>query len=397
MLILRRRFLSFNLFIFFLIPFGEGYAQSYFATIADITIGFYQKAISPVRQSASSCQFTPSCSEYAKEAIEQYGFVTGSLLGADRLMRCGGHEPNGYPFNGKRWVDPPSKNHLFGSGNLWKVGNSNLRTLSDSIEAVTLNLRFAYSLFREQEYDYSIIELKRLQSNTENKEDRNYANVLIAINYLSNKSIKKARASIDHADRSQLDLNLNKNSFLVDYLIADAEDLDAWNASRCKQEISSATPLPLPLPAMQTYSLTKGGEYEKAKNNINSNAQLYESIKQVEMSDHKSPLLAGIMSTVLPGSGYIYNGRFSEGLSALTINALLGWGIYSLFKNHNTGSGLLLSSIALPFYFGNIIGSANASMSENNKMREVSLAMLRHDLELDFYFSFNFFSKCWQK
>jgi uncharacterized protein len=63
--------------------------------LARILIGaivVYQKAISPVLPAA--CRYTPSCSQYAKEAVQKYGAVKGSWLATRRLLRChpwGGH------------------------------------------------------------------------------------------------------------------------------------------------------------------------------------------------------------------------------------------------------------------------------------------------------------------
>lgn len=59
-------------------------------------IRFYQKHISPFR--APCCRFIPTCSEYALEAYEKYGFFKGSYLTAKRLLRChpfskGGYDP----------------------------------------------------------------------------------------------------------------------------------------------------------------------------------------------------------------------------------------------------------------------------------------------------------------
>lgn len=44
----------------------------------------------------SPCRFTPSCSEYAKEAVEQYGAGRGTWLATRRLMRCRPFGPSGY-------------------------------------------------------------------------------------------------------------------------------------------------------------------------------------------------------------------------------------------------------------------------------------------------------------
>jgi len=54
------------------------------AVLAAIRI--YQRDISAQRPAC--CRFTPSCSEYAAQAIEQRGAVRGVLLAARRLLRC---------------------------------------------------------------------------------------------------------------------------------------------------------------------------------------------------------------------------------------------------------------------------------------------------------------------
>jgi uncharacterized protein len=61
-----------------------------------VAIRAYQRTLSKMLPSA--CRFTPSCSEYAAQAIERYGSAKGSALAAKRLLRCqpwhpGGHDP----------------------------------------------------------------------------------------------------------------------------------------------------------------------------------------------------------------------------------------------------------------------------------------------------------------
>ena len=56
----------------------------------------YKKGISPFLPPA--CRFTPTCSEYAAEAIQKYGLMRGGWMGVRRLLRChpfhpGGHDP----------------------------------------------------------------------------------------------------------------------------------------------------------------------------------------------------------------------------------------------------------------------------------------------------------------
>lgn len=59
-------------------------------------IRLYKALISPLLP--PSCRFSPTCSHYAREAIELHGAARGSLLGIRRILRChpwnaGGYDP----------------------------------------------------------------------------------------------------------------------------------------------------------------------------------------------------------------------------------------------------------------------------------------------------------------
>jgi putative membrane protein insertion efficiency factor len=56
----------------------------------------YQYIISPLL--GPKCRFTPTCSQYAIEALKKYGLFEGSWLSAKRIVRCNpwgghGHDP----------------------------------------------------------------------------------------------------------------------------------------------------------------------------------------------------------------------------------------------------------------------------------------------------------------
>jgi putative membrane protein insertion efficiency factor len=46
----------------------------------------YKRWISPLFPPA--CRYVPTCSEYAKEAVDRYGVVRGGTKAAWRLLRC---------------------------------------------------------------------------------------------------------------------------------------------------------------------------------------------------------------------------------------------------------------------------------------------------------------------
>lgn len=59
-----------------------------------LLIKLYRYFISPLLP--ISCRFTPTCSEYAIEAMNKYGAVKGSYLAAKRILRCHPFNPGGY-------------------------------------------------------------------------------------------------------------------------------------------------------------------------------------------------------------------------------------------------------------------------------------------------------------
>lgn len=59
-----------------------------------LLVRFYQKFISPYKPSC--CRFTPTCSQYALEALRKYGPVKGSWLAFKRIIRCHPWGGSGY-------------------------------------------------------------------------------------------------------------------------------------------------------------------------------------------------------------------------------------------------------------------------------------------------------------
>lgn len=62
-----------------------------------IGLDFYQRCISVVLP--SSCRFSPSCSEYCKQAIVKYGLIKGTAITLMRLAKC-------HPLSGRQGFDP---------------------------------------------------------------------------------------------------------------------------------------------------------------------------------------------------------------------------------------------------------------------------------------------------
>ena len=59
-----------------------------------LLVRFYQICISPLKPSC--CRFTPTCSQYALEALRKYGVFKGTWLAIKRILRCHPWGGSGY-------------------------------------------------------------------------------------------------------------------------------------------------------------------------------------------------------------------------------------------------------------------------------------------------------------
>jgi putative membrane protein insertion efficiency factor len=74
--------------------------RSLAAAVLAAAIRGYQRWISPAL--GPRCRFYPSCSEYAKTAIEVHGATRGTWLTIRRLVKCQPFHPGGFDY-----VPPP--------------------------------------------------------------------------------------------------------------------------------------------------------------------------------------------------------------------------------------------------------------------------------------------------
>jgi uncharacterized protein len=57
-------------------------------------IQLYRHMVSPLRP--PTCRFVPTCSQYAVDALTEYGLIRGSWLAAVRLAKCGPWHQGGW-------------------------------------------------------------------------------------------------------------------------------------------------------------------------------------------------------------------------------------------------------------------------------------------------------------
>lgn len=120
---------------------------------------------------------------------------------------------------------------------------------------------------------------------------------------------------------------------------------------------------------------TKLDKIEKKDNPLV--AEYMELLEKGQKQNLKSPALAGILSTVLPGSGKFYSKNWKDGLISFVFISALSFNSYRNFNKHgvNNYRGWLNSGLATGFYLGNIYGSVKSTKDFNKK----KINILQHE------------------
>jgi putative membrane protein insertion efficiency factor len=74
--------------------------------VGNSLLTIYQTLVSS--QDSKVCNFTPSCSHFAREAVNRVGFIRGTLMASDRLLRCHPYAFGQYRFDPRleKSIDP---------------------------------------------------------------------------------------------------------------------------------------------------------------------------------------------------------------------------------------------------------------------------------------------------
>ncbi|MCB9762254.1 MAG: hypothetical protein H6739_20810 [Alphaproteobacteria bacterium] len=96
----------------------------------------------------------------------------------------------------------------------------------------------------------------------------------------------------------------------------------------------------------------------------------------------RSPVAAGFMSAVVPGSGQLYAGEPQDAASAFVLNSALITGTALLARKRQWVGTATLGALALGFYTGNIFSAVNSSHRRNRRLERARLGSWEQDYEL---------------
>jgi tetratricopeptide (TPR) repeat protein len=106
--------------------------------------------------------------------------------------------------------------------------------------------------------------------------------------------------------------------------------------------------------------------------------RLAEEVLDGNQLPSKSPLVAGVLSGVLPGSGQLYNGRVGDALLAFFLNGLFIAGIAQAATHGELAVAGVLSFFEAGWYAGNVYGAINGAHKHNRRTAETFLRNLEN-------------------
>lgn len=251
---------------------------------------------------------------------------------------------------------------------------------TDSIQMV----RFAKFLDDSKLYEYAAEEYERLYFLYPNettffhqmlKSYRSSGNIKTIDDRFENRSIKSDTAATIYI-LSQID---NKNYDKANQIL---------ELYKPKLPLKISTRLDLDITYLQgNYLLAKDKYNSILNNNIEINESYLSNINEGINLPRKSPLLAGILSGIVPGSGRAYTKDYKDAIVSFIFVASSGYQAYRRFRERGIKSptGWIYGGITLGFYVGNIYGAVKSAKLFNQKQKDEHTA--RSKKAIDIYYS----------
>lgn len=260
--------------------------------------------------------------------------------------------------------------------------------------------RFAMHLYEEGDYLRAAGELQRYFYHISDRRPTEADSILyrIALSYrLAGripKGIEYFQKVIDeyprgaYADRSSYQIALS-------HYLSDSYDESVAFLKDCLSDVAQDK-IRLRMYRLEGVNYLKRREWDKALHfveSLDSGAredsgitQITEFARRGQRLPRKSEFLAGLFSSVIPGSGKMYANRPKDGLFSVLMIGLTAWQAHDGFRKDGNQSlkGWLFGTASAVLYLGNIYGSVVAARMFNEQQEEKLLVGVGITINVDF-------------
>jgi putative component of membrane protein insertase Oxa1/YidC/SpoIIIJ protein YidD len=366
-------------------------------------LDMYQNYISPVK-GGNRCPMYPACSQYAKILFEEEPVYKAYIGTFERILRCG-HELHLYPRisieNRTLWYDPPPNKQKYGNAQrsnreeLKPPDSSPIHSQIPNFILDSTTSSFADYLFHQKEYYRAATEYMKLAFYSDDSTRRMEYLFRIGMCYYFGQDFDSYISWVEgNRDTFRKHKLLNNK---INLLLSKAYyQLKQYQKSISIIKLSDVVDDSLLCGAAQLsmgLSYARLFEWEKAsdcflriKTESHTGTQvgsLSDSIRLGFNLPVRKPWLAGILSTVVPGAGYVYSGRTQTGITSFIVNGLLVWSVTDAFKHRSYGIASALGFFGIGWYLGNISGSVSSANQYNETIRNDFIEKLLENIDIE--------------
>ncbi len=358
--------------------YGVCFGQNSLIVTSNWVLTFYKKIISPL-QGQDICNFSPTCSQFYRQSINKYGFFVGSMIGADRLLRC---NPSAWSYFDKYYfgisdyrISDLPENHYIKNVRQRFSTVQNGATLNDYLlpsdslqtnnQKPKTNLDFSNYLFQSEDYVRAISEYKRLLFSDADTQDcaKEYVQLMLGECYLRIKEYNQALTYFNTGKNFYFTYGRARTYFENSNYVKARDELNTLVNSQFDKERIILT----------------GVSYFRERNFIAGtkffrNYSTDSLLNRLSKYDGKgikkrNSVASSLFSSVIPGSGQVYSGRLGDGLySFLTV---VGSGLIADYYYYHDESKIkfsIFTFLTAFFWAGNIYG-ANIAAREYNEFQ----------------------------
>ena len=251
-------------------------------------------------------------------------------------------------------------------------------------------LGFGNALFKEQDYYRAITEYKRFLHMYPTHPQKNAVEFQMGYSYLKG---QKPDAALPYFQKLATQFPLKRigqdAQFALAQTLFESKQYDfAIGEWRTFQTQFPKHPLSDAAAYQMAWAYFLQEKIQEAKQELISNRHpktlaFSQEINQWQNLPSRPPFLAGTFSAMLPGLGQWYVGRFWDGMAALVVNGMFGYGIYRTWVNEYYVSFGILTFLASGFYGGNIYSAVNSAHKYNQNIKNTNWQRLQNQYGLN--------------
>ncbi|TAK54774.1 MAG: membrane protein insertion efficiency factor YidD [Bacteroidetes bacterium] len=377
----------------------SGQAGETYGSGSNFLLDFYQDWISPVK-GGNTCPMYPSCSQYSKMLFDSLPVYEAYIGTFERLLRCG-HELPLYNTvaidNGIRWYDSPFSDQYIGRRNRDNnTTDAGLRTPSEyRLRADSGDGKFADYLFSQKDYSRAATEYMRLNFlENDSLKKLSYLRKVGLCYYYDNdnegyiKYLTAYRTTLnaDKSIRAEMELLLGKVYYRTQNYPKAISTLE-WNRLHSTESWYDESQFTIGLSYARMFQWESASSHFMNVHHSSDRGQisrrLLDSVDRIRSLPKRQPWLAGTLSAIVPGSGYLYANRPGTALSSFLINGLLIWAMRDAIHQENYSLATVIGFFGSGWYIGNIKGSSDAAEEYNIRIRNSYLDEMLEGVDVD--------------